>query len=271
MVQGMARFWLTLAAIAAAASPALAQRSSDPFSALVGRRERVEARETALPVDRYLIATDDRVFLFQAGAREGRLKFLCGDRDLRMDCRIDSVVPAEEIYVVEPTRAPRGDVVWRDPSGSARLRIAAYGGATVQWPGDDGEHAAARSYGEDPALTLEAADLETADRRARRATALVSALIGSPVLFEIENPPPGDASVLADAIARAAKAIAFVGDDATGARVLSQRIREVLFEAGEAKSLSIAGDRLIVVYAPGLELLGRPSSAEIERFLESSL
>lgn len=260
------------AALLGAAAPALAQRSADPFSALVGRRERVEERLQAAQVDRYLIATDDRVFLFQPSAREGRLKFLCGERDPRIDCRIDVEAPAEEIYRVAPTRAPRGDVVWRDSAGTALLRISAYGGATVLWPGDASDHAAARSYGEDPALTLDPATDETAERRARRATAIVSAMTGAPINFEIiEQGPFADAAVLADAIARAAKAVASVGDDAVGARVVAQRIRDVVFLAGPAPDVRLEGARLIVTYAPGADIDGRLPSSAIERYLESTL
>ncbi len=71
---------MSLAAAAAMAGPALAQDarptafSADPFSALVGKRApQAERLVEAASVDRYLIATDDRVFLFQGGARAGRL------------------------------------------------------------------------------------------------------------------------------------------------------------------------------------------------------
>ena len=47
---------------------------ADPFSALVGRRKPAAERVAAQAmVERFVIATDDRVFLFQSSGGEGRL------------------------------------------------------------------------------------------------------------------------------------------------------------------------------------------------------
>ncbi|MFN3958325.1 MAG: DUF4908 domain-containing protein [Parvularculaceae bacterium] len=270
-----------LGAVAAAMGLALAQTprpvafSADPFSALVGKRSTKAARlvESAA-VDRYVVATDDRVFLFQGGEREGRLKFLCGERDTRMDCVIDATTPAEEIHLVAPTRAPRGDTVWRDRSGEALLRVSAYGGATVFWPGDPRGHAASKSFGEDPPLTLGFVTISAARARAGRATALISAQVGKPILFEVGDPGPdeaGGASVLADAVARAAKGIGRVANDPTGAAIIGDRVRRVDFIVGRPPAVSFAAGVLTVRYDPAADAEGRPSSSEIARFLEESL
>lgn len=277
----LTRGLLGLAAAAAMAGTALAQDvrptafSADPFSALVGKRKPEAARFLeSTTVERFVIATDDRVFLFQDGAREGRLKFLCGDFDTRMDCVIDEATPAEEIYLLTPTRAPRGDTVWRDKSGESLLRIAAYGGATVFWPGDSRGHAASKSYGEDPALTLGYATLETARGRAQRATALISAQVGKPILFDVGDPGPdeaGGASVLADAVARAAKGVGRVANDPTGARIIGARIRRVEFIVGRPPAANFGDGVLMVRYDPSADVAGRPSSSEIARLLEEAL
>ena len=139
----MARWNMVVAALAAAASigaSASAQvaptsRKADPFSALVGKRQSVEEREAATgAVERFVVATDDRVFLFQKDERDGRLKFLCGAADPRLECVIDDVAPAEEIHLLTPLRASRGDVLWNDRRGRTFVRVAAYGGVTVFWP-----------------------------------------------------------------------------------------------------------------------------------------
>lgn len=270
-----------LAAAAAMGAVACAQDvrpsafSADPFSALVGKRQPDAARLLdAESVDRFIIATDDRVFLFQGGPREGRLKFLCGDGDTRMDCVIDETTPAEEIHLLTPTRAPRGDTVWRDRSGEALLRIAAYGGATVFWPGDPRGHAASKSFGEDPALTLGYATIETARNRASRATALISAQVGKPILFDAGDPGPdeaGGASVLADAVARAAKGVGRVANDPTGARIIGARVRRVEFVVGRPPAVSFGDGILSVRYDPAADAAGRPSSSEIARLLEEAL
>ena len=266
-----------LAAVGAAQaqSPRPSSFSADPFSALVGKRSAEAARlDDAAQVERFVIATDDRVFLFQGGERDGRLRFLCGAGDTRMDCVIDETTPAEEIHLVTPTRAPRGDTVWRDKSGEALLRVSPYGGATVFWPGDPRGHAASKSFGEDPPLRLHFATLGVAEARAKRATALISAQVGKPILFDVGDPgtdETGEASVLADAVARAAKGLGRVAGDPTGARIIGARVRRVEFIVGRPPAVGLGEGVLTVRYDPAADAAGRPSSSEIARYLEEAL
>jgi hypothetical protein len=260
-------------AVAQTATPA--KLRADPFSALVGKRQSPAERAAAqAPVDRFVVATDDRVFLFQPGERDGRVKFLCGDRDPRISCVIDNENPAEEIFLVSAARVSRGDVEWRNGEGQTMLRVSAYGGITVFWPGEARGHAASKSFGEDPALLLDVAGLDTARARAQAATALVSAKVGAPIIFDVGDPGPdrrGGASVLADAVVRAADGISRVADDPTGARVLAARIRHVQFRPMPSPSLGFDEDALIVGYNPTGDVEGRPSSAKVAKFLEESL
>ena len=80
-----------------------------------------------------------------------------------------------------------------------------------------------------------------------------------------------DASVLADAIVRAAKGVGAVADDPTGARVISARLDRVIFRIEKPPGLRFAGKALVVGYDPERDVEGRPSSARIARFLEESL
>lgn len=277
---GAARLILTILAAAGAlavASTALAQQpatAANPFNALVGKSSPAAPRLAVAKVERYVVATDNRSFLLERAGRRARLKFLCGDGDGRIDCRLDDAVPAEEIYVLSVSRAPRGDVIFRDRAGRAYLRLSPYGGATVFWPGDAAGTAATKSFGEDAPLNLPFATVEAARQRAARATAIVSARIGSPILFEVGSPPPdsqGGAAVLADAVARAARGLAFVADDATGARVIASRVQEVRFEPAAVPSVRIERRALVVNYNAELDVDGRPASAAIAAYLESAL
>lgn len=264
-----------LLATAAAQSAAPSSLRADPFSALVGKRKPAEERAAAnAAVERYVIATDDRVFLFQSNGGEGRLKFLCGGGDRRLSCFVDEENPAEEIHLLTASRVSRGDVLWRNREGETLLRVSAYGGVTVFWPGDGRGHAAAKSFGEDPPLTLNPVSIETARARAQSATALVSAKVGAPIIFDIGDPGPdtfGGAAVLADAIVRAADGVNAVATDPTGARVIAARIRQVRFRPIGGVSLGIDKDTLAVGYDPSADIAGRPSSARIAKFLEESL
>lgn len=273
------KFLLAAFAAMLVAAPALAQSEpgslrSDPFSALVGKRQpAAERAEKAAPVERYVIASDDRVFLFQQGEDRGKLKFLCGDKDARIECRIDTASPAEEILTLTPARASRGDVLWTDRRGRTVLRVAAYGGVTVFWPGEARGSAAAKSFGEDPPLTLDFATMATARRRAQAATAIISARVGAPIMFEVgqEDADAGTgAAVLADAVVRAASGMGEVAEDPTGARIIAARIRRVEFRVGEPR-VGMQKGALTIDYDPLRDVAGRPSSALVAKFLEDSL
>ncbi len=254
---------------------ALAQQSnSNPFSALVGERRERRADPTRGKVERYVLASDNRSFLIETRARTARVKFLCGAEDRRLDCTLDAAAPAPEIYLLTVTRGPRGDVIFKNADGDTLLRLASYGGATVYWPGDAAGLAASKSFGDDRAIELAAVDIDTAERRAKSATAVVSAVTGSPITFDIAQPPPGEsanAAVLADAVMRAANAVNAVAGDATGARILAARIDRIQFEVGPAPSARFDERALIVEYVPDRDIAGRLSSRAIERFLEESL
>lgn len=271
---------LALAASLSLCAPAAAQLApsslrADPFSALVGKRQPAAEREAAnMAVERFMIATGERVFLFQSEGGEGRLKFLCGDDDPRLSCEIDRINPVEEIYLLTAERVSRGDVQWRTAEGETLLRVAAYGGVTAFYPGDPRGHAASKSFGEDPPLTLDFATIETAQARARAATALISAKVGAPIVFDIGDPRPdayGGASVLADAVARAADGVARVSRDPTGAKVVSLRVSAVRFVSAPAPDVAVDKGVLTIDYDPAGDVAGRPSSARISRFLEESL
>lgn len=254
---------------------AMMQSQSDPFSALVGkRRERRAERAARGKVERYVLASDDRSFLFEDQSSEARVKFLCTQTDPRIDCTIDPDGPSPEIYVLVPTRAPRGDIIYKNAQGDALLRIASYGGATVFWPGETQGLAASKSFGDDRSLILPFVGYDAAVRRAQEATAILSGATGAPIIFDIGAEPIAEGentAVLADAVIVAAKAIKGVADDPTGARIIASRIKKAVFIADSRPGVSLNETVLEIRYAPLLDIKGRPSSAEITYFLEETL
>jgi Domain of unknown function (DUF4908) len=250
-------------------------QSSDPFSALVGKkRQRPEARAKRITIERYVLASDDRALLFEDRSNEARVKFLCGPDDPRFDCTIDPEDPAAEIYLIKPTRGPRGDLIYKNAEGDTMMRIASYGGATVFWPGEGRGLAASKSFGDDASLRLGFADYATAIRRAQAATAYVSAATGAPIIFDLGAAPTiehENTAVLGDAIIRAANGIKDVADDPTGARIIASRIRRVTFASASAPSIGLEAGILKISYVPGQDIGGRPSSAAVAHFLEETL
>ncbi|MEL7486465.1 MAG: DUF4908 domain-containing protein [Pseudomonadota bacterium] len=266
-----------------AAAPSQAQSDGrngarvDPFSALVGKRSNRERRRAPeIRVERYVIATDDRAFLFENRGQEARLMFLCRDGDPRIECMIDGEQNAAEIHLLRLTTGPRGDRIFKDKAGDTYLRIASYGGATVYWPGDGvvGQ-AASRSFGDETSLMLPFADIAAARRRAQAATALVSARVGAPIIFDLGDAPTTSASsgaaVVADAVARAAQGLARVADDEAGVDAVARRIDRVRLISAEEPEMSLDGKTLEIRYNAAADLAGRPSSADVARFLENTL
>ncbi len=249
--------------------------SDDPFSALVGKkRGRSFEGDAAVRVERYVTASQERVFLISRDGKEARMKFLCAEDDPRIDCVIDPLRSAEEIFLLTAETGSRGDAVFRDDKGATFLTIAAYGGATVTWPGEKSGLAASKSYGEETSLRLPFADIATAERRACLASAHLSARARSAILVEFDEPaidPASGAGVLADAIARAASGVATVASDEAGAAAVARRLERVLLIAAEAPEISMDGKVLEVRYNPALDIAGRPSSADVARFLEETL
>jgi len=250
-------------------------QSSNPFSALVGKkRKRDPDRASRSKIERYVLAADDRTFLFEDFSSLARVKFLCAPADTRIECVIDPDGPAEEIYVLTANRGPRGDIIYKTHEGDAMLRIASYGGATVFWPGDRVGSAASKSYGEAQSLHLAFTQTRQARQRAQSATGLLSALIGAPVVFDIGSVPSADtynAAVLADAVVAAAKGLGNVAADPTGARIIASRIKRVRFTPSDGAGLALDGKVIEVFYNEHLDIEGRPSSAAMARFLEESL
>ncbi|MEQ1930410.1 MAG: DUF4908 domain-containing protein [Parvularculaceae bacterium] len=273
------------------AAPAVVVAAADPFSALVGKSRAGDAKG-ARDVQRYAVASDGRMFLVEGKVGEARLKYLCADGDRRLDCSLDPEAYAEEVFVATGSRGPRGDIIYKGESGELLLRIMSYGGATVFWPGKTNGEAASRSYGDDAALDLAPASSVDARRRADLASEKLRELIGEPVVFDIGasapvmaaradlapaagtvagEPPAEDATVLADAIMRAAAGLTEVAKDETGARVLRERIGRVAFTPGTPPRLSLDGKTLKVVYDPSADAAGRSSSRAVRQFLENSL
>ncbi len=169
---------------------AVKEPDADPFSALVGKRsDRASRKAKDAGIERFVVSSDGRVFLFSNRNGDARIKFLCRDNDPRLDCRIDPEGPAEEIVSISGAKGPRGDMIYKNGEGDLILRIGSYGGATVFWPGDNLGQAASKSYGDGDTLELQQAGRGTAIRRAQSAAAHLSAITGEAILFDIGPRP----------------------------------------------------------------------------------
>ncbi|HTI68194.1 MAG TPA: DUF4908 domain-containing protein [Caulobacteraceae bacterium] len=168
-----------------------------------------------------------------------------------------------EIWALNPTPGPRGDVIYKDDMGEPILRATRLGGLTLFTP-DRPEGMAAAYMGQGPALrpppVFSASALlqsfTQASGRAGRAA-------GRSLLFQAENFPPGAAALIADAATLVGEA--FVEVAATGDRGRRQlaRFGKVRFDLGRNPVAEAKGDTVKITIAPERGLAGRPSSHRI--------
>lgn len=76
---------------------------------------------------------------------------------------------------------------------------------------------------------------------------------------------------MGDTLELATLALERLASDELAHEVMSERIDRVVIRVGSEQSISLAGRDLVVTCVPERGLLGRPSSAEIERFLLENL
>lgn len=74
-----------------------------------------------------------------------------------------------------------------------------------------------------------------------------------------------------DALEVVGLALTRLASDELALEVMSERIARVTIRAGAQQGISLEGKGLVVIYVPERGLFGRPSSAEIERFLLDNL
>lgn len=283
---------------------------NNPFNALVGRpRVRNKNRKLDERVKLYVLSDSDKSFLFHDNGNEVRIQFQCGEGDPRFECKLDENNIVSEIINLQTTRAPRGDVIYKDELDNTVLRIASYGGATIWWPGETEAQAASRSFSDLKEISFSVADGRMALRRANRATALLSAKTGEPIEFitpldgqfvaeeitpatsdledeavdqsfastlsveEIfsQTPELRETTLLADTILVVSKGMAAVSSDPTGARIMGKRLQKVSFVSADSPTLKLENGHFEVGFNAALGLKGRPTSAQIRRFLEENL
>lgn len=82
---------------------------------------------------------------------------------------------------------------------------------------------------------------------------------------------PASAGTLGDTLELASLALRRLATDELAHEVMSNRIARVMLRIGAQPGVSLEGQDLVITYVPERGVLGRPSSAEIERFLLENL
>lgn len=257
--------------------------AQDPFTALLTRRGPAAVRLSSRDAQLYETTEGDQRFVFQVRDGEARIRFLCGSSNLdTLECALIQGRRAEEVFLLTPTRSPRGDVIYKDSRKEPVLRVTSNGGATLFAPS---HRETARMAGRVPlggkavlpvpvraaSLRAPAIDFWEVEERMRLASDLIYRRHDTLITFIAEGKHSGDQAVLADAVLTTAKGIDLVAADDLGSRYVRTRLEQVTFTPGNEAGLTLENGVLTVTFNPSLDLAGRPSSVAVAEFLENRL
>jgi hypothetical protein len=175
---------------------------------------------------------------------------------------------SQEVWVLWPSRAPRGDVIYRNDVGEPILRATRLGGMTVFTSRRPSGSAAALS-GASSSLRLAALGPVGLYQRLFQASVRCSRVAQHLVGFDALDATPASDGVIADAALVTAIAMATVASRPYGKSLLA-RVTKVSFAEGEHPEVALRGAVLSVTVAPKLGIAGRPSSERVAQVLESA-
>jgi hypothetical protein len=168
-----------------------------------------------------------------------------------------------EIWALDPTPGPRGDVIYKDDMGEPMLRATRLGGLTLFTPDRPGGVAAAfagqASFLRPPPIVSPGGLLQSfaqASERAARA-------IRHPITFEADQVPVNAMGLIADTATVAAEAFSEVAAQGERERRALDRFSRVKIGVGAAPSAKVSGPTVRIAVDPGRGLAGRPSSHRI--------
>lgn len=174
----------------------------------------------------------------------------------------------DETWVLRPTAAPRGDVIYRNDAGDQVLRVTPGGGMTVYTPRAPGGSPASFS-GPGQSLTPPTLGPTQLFQLMARRSAMLSQTMGR--LIEINIDTDGQAEGLAvEALILSTDSVLRIARSPT-ARSTLDRLRSITIIEGARASVTYARGDLRIVVAPAQGVGGRPSSARvIQAFLAQS-
>jgi hypothetical protein len=171
-----------------------------------------------------------------------------------------------EIWALDATPGPRGDIIYKNDMGEPVLRASRLGGLTL-FTSDRPSGVAAAFVGQGstlrpPPMISYSALLQTFAQAANRA----GRAAGRSISFEAEDVPLAMASLFADAAIVVSEAYAELSSQ--GDRKKLQRFAKVRFELGRKNGAAeVKGDTLRITIAPDKGLAGRPSSHRVAAVL----
>ena len=236
---------LAAAALSLVSMPAEAQ-AQNQGNAQAAQSQTLRNRSggrAAPPTGRYVAESGEAFILDRSGQRPL----------LRFDRR-------DETWVLRPTAAPRGDVIYRNDAGDQLLRVTPGGGMTVYTPRAPGGSPASFA-GPGQSLTPPTLGPTQLFQLMARRSAMLSQTMGR--LIEINVDTDGQAEGLAvEALILSTDAVLRIARSPT-ARSSLDRLRSITILEGQRASVTYARGDLRIIVAPIQGVAGRPSSARV--------
>ncbi|MEL6363758.1 MAG: DUF4908 domain-containing protein [Pseudomonadota bacterium] len=252
----------------------------DLLSNLVGRPYASRSAAALGRNPRILVGGDGAPrLLFDSRGAVARARFHCARPARDVGCLGVEAAWSDEIITLYGRPGARADMIYATSDEAIRIRVADGRHATLYARGSVGGEPLflaagykAQVTGVGPVLHLGPAGPIEAQRAASLAQARLRQHLGSAFTLDIGETPDGvDHSVLVDAVN-----VAFAGVHAALGRPgvrrsLRANLKGVRFIASDAPVLEMQDGVLIVHYAPGSGVAGRPPSASVRSFLERSV
>lgn len=173
----------------------------------------------------------------------------------------------EETWVLRPTPAPRGDIIYRTDTGDQILRVTPEGGMTL-YTGRAPNGTPASMSGPASALVRPLmGPIQLTNLMVQRSGLMTRALGGR--LVEVNMPDVQSEALSVDALIVATDAVIRMARSATQRQRLA-RLRSITIVEGGRMSVTFNRGDLRIVINPAQGIGGRPSSARVARAFEPS-
>ena len=197
------------------------------------------------PVGRY-VAESGEGFILDRSGRHPLLRFERRD----------------ETWVLRPSAAPRGDIIYRNDAGEQVLRVTPGGGMTVYTPrAPSGSPASFAGSGQ--SLTPPVLGPHLLFRLMAQRSYMVSQAVGGR-LVEVNLDGDQSESLCVEAMIVATEAVIRIARSPTARQYISD-LRSITIVEGPRAGVTYAGGRLVVTVDPSQGMAGRPSSARVIR------
>ncbi len=189
---------------------------------------------------------------------DGGQAFVLDSSGVRPLLRFDE---SAEIWVLRPTPAPRGDIIYRNDNGDQILRVTADGGITLYTTRTPQGSPVSRSGTAQPLRTPNLGPVQLFNLMARRSN-LVSEAVGRLITIDLDG-SQSEALCVEALIVTTDAVIRMARNPSTRGAV--NRLRKISIIEGGRASVSFSRGELRVMVDPSRGVVGRPSSAVVIR------